>query len=85
MTVTMRKRKQNDWEITASLGKDEQGIRRRKSRTVYGTKSEAQKRLRKLVEEVERTRPRRGVVLVSDWLATWYREMVQPRLRIKTQ
>ena len=85
MTGTMRKRARNVWEITASLGKDEKGIRRRKSRTVYGTKSEAQKRLRQLVEEVERIRPRRGTVSVRDWLHIWHREDVMPRLRIKTQ
>ena len=85
MTGTMRKRARHVWEITASLGKDEKGIRRRKSRTVYGTKSEAQKRLRAFVDEVERTRPRRGVLPFSDWLRTWHREDVAPRLRIKTQ
>ena len=85
MTGTMRKRKTNVWEITVSLGKDQIGIRRRTSRTVHGTKAEAQKRLRNLVEEVERNRPRRGVVLVGDWLRTWHRDDVVPRLRIKTQ
>ena len=85
MTGTMRKRRLNVWEITVSLGKDEQGTRRRRSRTVYGTKAEAQKRLRQFVEEVEQIRPRRSVVLVSDWLRTWHREDVAPRLRIKTQ
>lgn len=85
MTGTMRKRKKNVWEITVSLGKDAEGIRRRRSRTVHGSKSEAQKRLRAFVDEVERTRPRRGVVPFSDWLRTWHREDVVPRLRIKTQ
>ena len=85
MTGTMRKRGRNIWEITASLGKDEKGIRRRRSRTVYGTQAEAQRRLRKFVEEVETRRPRRGVVPLGDWLHTWHREDVQLRLRIKTQ
>ena len=52
MTGTMRKRRMNVWEITVSLGKDEHGIRRRRSKTVYGAKSEAPKRLRRFVEEV---------------------------------
>lgn len=85
MTGTMRRRKTSVWEITVGLGKDDQGIRRRKSKTVYGTKAEAQKLLRQLVEEVERIRPRWGVVLVGNWLRTWHREDVVPRLRIKTQ
>ena len=84
MTGTMRKRARNVWEITASLGKDEKGIRRRKSRTVYGTN-------RKQAEPAAHSwmklsdRPRRGVVPFSDWLRTWHREDVAPRLRIKTQ
>ena len=85
MKGTMRKRQKNVWEVTVSLGKDAQGIRRRKSGTVCGTKAEAQKHLRQMVEEVERARLRGGVVLFGDWLHTWHREVVQPRLRIKTQ
>lgn len=85
MTGTMRKRGRNVWEITVSLGKDAEGIRRRKSRTVYGTKAEAQKCLRDFVEEVERKRSRRGAVSVGNWLLIWHREDVMPRLRIKTQ
>ena len=85
MTGTIRKRRRSVWEITVSLGKDGDGIRRRRSRTVYGAKADAQKRLRKWVEEVERDRPRRDAVLVGDWLATWHCEVVQRHLRIKTQ
>ena len=57
MTGTMRKRQRNVWEITVSLGRDAAGIRRRRSRTVYGTKSEAQQRLRELVDEIGRPDP----------------------------
>ena len=85
MTGTMRRRERNVWEITVSVGKDENGVRRRKSRTVYGTKAEAQKRLREWVDEVERVRPHGRDILVGDWLRTWHREEVAPRLRIKTQ
>ena len=85
MKGTMRKRQKNVWEVTVSLGKDEQGIRRRKSETVCGTKAKAQKHLRQMVEKVERTRLRGGVVLFGDWLHTWHRQDVQPRLRVKTQ
>ena len=85
MTGTMRKRDRNVWEITVSLGKDANGVRRRQSRTVYGTKAKAQKRLRDFVQEIEQKRSRHGDVLVGDWLLIWYRDLVQPRLRIKTQ
>ena len=85
MTGTMHKRKPGVWEITVSLGKDADGIRRRKSRTVYGNKAEAERRLRQFVEEVEQTRSRKGTVLVADWLRIWHREEVLPRLSIKTR
>ena len=85
MTGTMRKRKANVWEITASLGMDQNGIRRRRSRTIHGTKTTAQKELRKLVEEAERDRSRRGVWTVGAWLRTWHREVVQRDCRVKTQ
>ena len=85
MTGTMRRRKRDVWEITVSVGKDEQGKRRRKSRTVYGTKTEAQQRLRRWVDEVEQARRRGRDILVGDWLRIWHREDVVPRLRIKTQ
>ena len=85
MTGTMRKRRRDVWEITVSVGRDENGIRRRKSRTVHGTKAEAQKHLRKWVDEVEQSRRRGRDILVGEWLRTWHREEVAPHLRIKTQ
>ena len=85
MNGTMHQRKPGVWEITVSLGVDADGIRRRKSRTVYGTKAEAQKQLRAFVEEVERTRSLLGMLLFADWLRIWHRDEVLPRRRIKTQ
>ncbi len=41
MTGTMRKRRRSVWEITVSRGKHDTGVRRRRSRTVYGTESQA--------------------------------------------
>jgi len=61
----------NVWEITVSLGKDDKGIRHWRSWTVYGTKAEAQQHLRQFVDEVERSRLRRGTVAVGDWLSVW--------------
>lgn len=85
MTGTMRKRRRDVWEITVSVGRDEIGIRRRRSRTVHGTRAEAQKRLRKWVDEVEQSRRRGRDILVGEWLRTWHREGVAPHLRIKTR
>ena len=67
------------------LGKDQKGIRRRRLRTVYGTKANAQKELRELVDEVEQERSRRGIWLVGAWLRTWHREVVRHDCRVKTQ
>ena len=85
MRRTKRERKRNVWEITVNVGKDENGIRRRKSSTVYGTKAQAQKRLEDWVKKVEEARERGRDILVGDWLRTWHREHVVPRLRIKKQ
>ena len=85
MTGSMRKKRRNVWEITASLGNDQKGIRRRRSRTVYGTKANAQKELRELVDAVEQERSRRGIWLVGAWLRTWHREVVRRDCRVKTQ
>ena len=84
MTGTMRKRGRRVWEIGVSLGKDDKGVRRRKSKTVYGTKAKAQQELRAWVTEVERLRSRPRSVLVGDWLHRYHREVVQPNLKIKT-
>ena len=68
MTGTKRMRKRGVWELNADVGKDANGKRRRQSRTVHGTKTEAERQLRVLVEEAERVRSTQASPLVGDWL-----------------
>ena len=50
MAGSMRKKRRHVWEITVSLGRDQNGIRRRRSRTAHGTKATAQRELRVTVQ-----------------------------------
>lgn len=49
----IRERTPGTWELFVDLGKDEYGKRKRKTKTVKGNKTQAQKELNKLLAEVE--------------------------------
>ncbi len=82
MTGTMRKRGRNIWEITVERGRDAKGKRRRRSRTVHGTKADADRKQREMVAEAERERllgknSADAKLLVQDWLKTWLEDVVR--------
>jgi hypothetical protein len=52
MTGHMRKRGANSWQLIVHLGHDDRGRRRSASKTVRGTKREAEVALAELVTEV---------------------------------
>ncbi len=54
MKGTIRQRNPGSWEIQAFLGRDANGKRIRKTETVRGKKSDAQRRLREILSEVDR-------------------------------
>ena len=54
MTGHMRKRGANSWQLIVHLGHDERGRRRSASKTVRGTKREAERALAELVTKVTR-------------------------------
>ena len=90
MTGTKRQRKRNVWEITVEHGRDAEGIRRRRSRTMHGTKTDAERQLRKMIEEAERIRAQqcRGIetrVLVADWMRAWLDSLAVSNLAITTR
>ena len=90
MTGTKRQRKRNVWELTVERGRDAKGKRRRRSRTVHGTKSDADRELRKMVvaaEEVRAHGPIRGQgkVLVKDWVRAWLEGLPACGLEITTR
>ena len=84
MTGTMRMRKYKIWENTVDIGKDANGKRRRRSRTVHGTKTEAERELRVMIAEAEAARSRQASPLMRDWLREYHAQVVSRKCRIKT-
>ncbi len=78
MKGTMRQRSAGTWEITINLGRDAQGVRRRRSVTVRGTKAQAQRRMRELLVEFDRGVIPPTPILLRDWLARWMAERIIP-------
>ena len=82
MTGTIRKRKKNVWEITVEKGRDATGKRRRRSRTVHGTKADADRKQREMVAQAEleilseKIAPETPI-LVQDWVETYLEEVVR--------
>ena len=81
MTGTMRRRKANVWELTVEEARGEDGKRRRRSKTVHGTKSEAQRLLRDFVAEAEQRIAEGGYagpceITMQEWLRDWFQTVV---------
>ena len=82
MTGTKRQRKRGVWEISVERGRDSTGKRRRRSRTVHGTKADADRKQRQMVEEAEREilsgkNAAEAPILVRDWVATYLEDVVR--------
>ena len=82
MTGTKRMRKRGVWEISVEGGRDKNGKRRRWSRTVHGTKADADRQQREMVAEAEREilsgkKPAEAGVLVQDWVPRYLEEVVR--------
>ena len=67
----IRQRSPGTWELTLNLGRDAQGIRRRRSLTVRGTKAQAQKRLREILADYDRGIAPPERITLQDWLQRW--------------
>ena len=82
MKGSIRQRTQGSYELTIDLGRDALGKRRRKYVTVQGTKSTAQRELRRLLTTLDR-----GIdlpserILMRDWLDRWLQDVVIPHRR----
>ncbi len=75
MKGTIRQRNPGSWEIQAFLGRDASGKRIRKTETVRGKKSDAQRRLREILSEVDRGAiPANTRYRVGEWLDKWLDE-----------
>ena len=82
MTGTKRQRKRGIWEITVERGRDEHGKRRRRSRTLHGTKAEADRKQQEMVKEAEDDMlsgkiAAEAPMLLKDWVTKYLEEVVR--------
>ena len=85
MKGTIRQRNLGSWEIQVFLGRDANGKRIRKTETVRGKKSDAQRRLREILAELDRgITPTKIQYKVGEWLDKWLQEKIIPNRRQKT-
>ena len=85
MKGTIRQRSPGSWEIQVFLGRDTNGKRIRKTETVRGKKSDAQRRLREILSEVDRGAiPANTRYRVGEWLDKWLDEKQVGGRREKT-
>ena len=85
MKGTIRQRNPGSWEIQVFLGRDANGKRIRKTETVWGKKSDAQRRLREILSEVDRGAiPANTRYRVGEWLDKWLDEKQVGGRREKT-
>ena len=85
MKGSIRQRTPGSYELTIDLGRDALGKRRRKFVTIQGTKSTAQRELRRLLSTLDR-----GIDLPSEritvrqWLDRWLQDVIVPHRRQAT-
>ena len=85
MKGTIIQRGSASWRLEVYLGRDSQGRRLRKIETVRGKKSDAQRRMREILGNLDK-----GVPLspkrykLSEWLSLWMNEVIVPNRRQKT-
>ena len=82
MKGRIRQRSPGSWEVSFDLDRDPLGNRRRKSLTVRGTKSEAQRKLREMLTALDQGRnPVPADVSLRDWLGRWLADEIAPPKR----
>ena len=86
MKGSLRQRSPGSWELRVDVGRDAFGKRQRKSKTIRGTKTHAQRVLREMLTALDK-----GIglttekILLRDWLARWMAERITPHRRQKTK
>ena len=85
MNGSIRQRSPGSWELQVFLGRDARGKRIRKTETVRGKKSDAQRRLREILANLDHgiAPPQRRYKL-SEWLDLWIKDVIIPKRRQKT-
>lgn len=81
-----RQRTPGSWEIIIDYARPPAtGKRRQHSETIRGSAADADRRIRTLIDQVERNSfvsPKR--ITFSDWLKRWYQDYVLTRTRSRT-
>ncbi len=86
MKGSLRQRSPGSWELRVDLGRDAFGKRRRKSKTVRGTKTHAQRVLREMLTRLDKGMGLSAEkVLLRDWLDRWMSERIIPHRRQRTK
>ena len=67
-----------------NLGRDTTGVRRRRTFTFHGNKTQAQRRLRELVADFERGIRAAQSIRLSDCLARYLDEQIRPHRSVST-
>ena len=85
MKGSIRQRSSGPWELQVFLGRDARGKRIRKTETVRGKKSDAQRRLREILANLDHgiAPPQRRYKL-NEWLDLWMNDVIIPNRRQKT-
>jgi integrase len=81
----LEERTPGHWRIRVFIGRDTDGKRRYLSRTVEGTKKEAEDELRELIGKKRKgrlTKPARRSL--AAWMDEWLEQAVKPRVRART-
>ena len=94
-TGSIRKRRAGVWEIAASfrrmqnvvdtINRTSRQLHTRRTETVYGSKADAERRLRELLVSQDRGELPLEGVSVEQWLEHWYRAHVQVELAPNSQ
>jgi integrase len=84
MKGSIRQRNPGSWELQVFLGRGSNGKRLRKTETVHGKKSEAQRRLREILGDLDHgiAHPQKSYKL-REWLELWMSEVIIPNRRQK--
>lgn len=85
MKGQIEKRTKGTYRLRLFLGRDENGKRQRLSKTVHGTKKEAERALREWIDQYESGRlPTADKVTFNQWLAEWLEVVKKPDVSART-
>jgi integrase len=86
MVGSIEERGPNTWRLVVAAGTNKRGKRVKITRTVHGTRREAEKMLAKLQVKVdEGSIAESPQMTVADWYAIWFKEYVEAKLAGRTR